>query len=58
LKKVQNKKQRDTAAQDAEMKARKEKKAAEEEKSGSSDKENTSATPDLLGDEEDADVIF
>jgi len=58
LKKVQNKKQRDTAAQDAEMKARKEKAAAEEEKSGSSDKENTSAPPDLLGDEEDADVIF
>ncbi|PQE13762.1 vacuolar ATP synthase subunit D protein [Rutstroemia sp. NJR-2017a BVV2] len=58
LKKVQNKKQRDTAAQDAEMKARKEKAAAEKEKSGTSDKENTSAPPDLLGDEEDADVIF
>ncbi|PQE03696.1 vacuolar ATP synthase subunit D protein [Rutstroemia sp. NJR-2017a BBW] len=58
LKKVQNKKQRDTAAQDVEMKARKEKKAAEEEKAGTSDKENSSAPPDLLGDEEDADVIF
>lgn len=57
LKKVQNKKQRDTAAQDAEMKAKKEA-AAEKDKANGSDKENSSHTGDILGDEEDADVIF
>ncbi|RDL30343.1 ATPase [Venustampulla echinocandica] len=50
---VQNKKQRDTAAQDVEMKLRRE--AAE--KAGD-DKENETSGGDLLGDEEDADVIF
>ncbi|TGO38918.1 hypothetical protein BHYA_0064g00140 [Botrytis hyacinthi] len=58
LKKVQNKKQRDTAAQDAEMKAKKEAAAEKEKAEGSSDKENPTHTGDILGDEEDADVIF
>jgi len=53
LKKVQNKKQRDTAAQDAEMQAKNTAAAKSE-----SDKENTSSSTDILGDEEDADVIF
>jgi len=53
LKKVQNKKQRDTAAQDAEMQAKNTATAKSE-----SDKENTSSSTDILGDEEDADVIF
>ncbi|RAL63961.1 hypothetical protein DID88_003149 [Monilinia fructigena] len=57
LKKVQNKKQRDTAAQDAEMKAKKEA-AAEKDNANGSDKENSTHTGDILGDEEDADVIF
>ncbi|CAG8955877.1 hypothetical protein HYFRA_00008727 [Hymenoscyphus fraxineus] len=53
LKKVQNKKQRDTAAQDAEMRAKRE----EAEKRG--DKEDEKAGGgDILGDEEDNDVIF
>ncbi|KAH8651501.1 ATPase [Tricladium varicosporioides] len=55
LKKVQNKKQRDTAAQDAEMKVKRE--AMEKAANGESDKENTSAG-DILGEQEDADVIF
>ncbi|RDW69631.1 ATPase-1 [Coleophoma cylindrospora] len=53
LKKVANKKQRDTAAQDAEMAA---KKAAASKVD--SDKENESSAPDILGDQEDNDVIF
>jgi len=53
LKKVQNKKQRDTAAQDAEMLAKR--KAAEK---SDSDKENSSGSADVLGEQEDADVIF
>jgi len=53
LKKVQNKKQRDTAAQDAEM-AKKREDAAKSE----SDKENVSGNADILGDQEDPDVIF
>ncbi|KAH8593469.1 ATPase [Bisporella sp. PMI_857] len=53
LKKVQNKKQRDTAAQDAEIQARR--KIAEGKES---DKENSEGVPDILGEEEDADVIF
>lgn len=53
LKKVQNKKQRDTAAQDAEMQA---KRLAERKQE--SDKENTEENPDILGEQEDADVIF
>lgn len=53
LKKVANKKQRDTAAQDAEMAA---KRAAANK--ADSDKENESSAPDILGDQEDNDVIF
>jgi V-type H+-transporting ATPase subunit D len=53
---VQNKKQRDVAAQDAEMAARKA--AKEKAAAGSSDKENTTETTDLLGEGEDEDVIF
>ncbi|KIN00236.1 hypothetical protein OIDMADRAFT_42195 [Oidiodendron maius Zn] len=53
LKKVQNKKQRDTAAQDAEMQA---KRLAERKQE--SDKENAEGNPDILGEQEDADVIF
>ena len=49
---VQNKKQRDTAAQDAEMIAKR--KAGEQKES---DKEN-SGGGDILGDADDADVIF
>ncbi|TVY55132.1 V-type proton ATPase subunit D [Lachnellula cervina] len=60
LKKVQNKKQRDTAAQDAEMRLKRE--AAEKAEAArgatSSDKENESGTGDILGESEDADVIF
>ncbi len=43
------------AAQDEEMRLRKEKKEAQAEKD--SDKEN-SGNPDILGESEDADVIF
>jgi len=53
LKKVQNKKQRDTAAQDAEIRKKSEAAAKSE-----SDKENASGNPDILGEGEDADVIF
>lgn len=50
---VQNKKQRDTAAQDAEMREKREKAAKAE-----SDKENDEGNADILGEQEDADVIF
>jgi V-type H+-transporting ATPase subunit D len=51
---VQNKKQRDTAAQDAEMRLKKEAAAKAD-----SDKENEAAgNPDILGEQEDQDVIF
>ncbi|KAH8808897.1 vacuolar ATP synthase-like protein subunit D [Xylogone sp. PMI_703] len=50
LKKVQNKKQREAAAHEEEVKASNAK--------AESDKENTSAPADILGDEEDNDVIF
>ena len=53
--KVQGKKQRDTAKQDAELLA---KKHAAEKAGQTSDKENTTGTSDLLGNEEDNDVIF
>jgi V-type H+-transporting ATPase subunit D len=55
--KVANKKQRDTAAADAEMKARREAQAA---KSGAhQDKgQDATATTDLLAAEDDDDVIF
>ena len=49
---MQNKKQRETAAQDAEIIAKR--KAGEQEEG---DKEN-SGGGDILGDEDDADVIF
>lgn len=50
LKKVANKKQRDTAAQDAEMKAKKE---------AGGVKENSADGPgDILGAQDDDDVIF
>jgi len=57
LKKVANKKQRDTAAADAEMKARREAQAA---KSGANqDKgQDATATTDLLAADDDDDVIF
>jgi V-type H+-transporting ATPase subunit D len=55
LKKVQNKKQRDTAKQDEEMRAKR-----EEAEKRDKDKENeeTGGGGDILGDDEDADVIF
>lgn len=52
LKKVANKKQRDTAALDAEMKARREANAGKE-KNG-----DDSGPSDLLAAEEEEDVIF
>ncbi|TVY39257.1 V-type proton ATPase subunit D [Lachnellula occidentalis] len=60
LKKVQNKKQRDTAAQDAEMRLKLAAAEKAEAASGatSSDKENEAGTGDILGESEDADVIF
>ncbi|CAL3962636.1 unnamed protein product [Diplocarpon coronariae] len=57
LKKVQGKKQRDTAAQDAEMLAKRERLAKEAVGGKDSDKGN-SGNPDILGESEDADVIF
>jgi V-type H+-transporting ATPase subunit D len=54
LKKVQNKKQRDTAAQDAEMRAKRE--AAE--KNGEEEESKAGGGGDILGEQEDADVIF
>lgn len=58
LKKVQGKKQRDTAAQDEEMRIRREaKEAAAAGKGKDSDKENEGGG-DILGESEDADVIF
>ena len=58
LKKVQGKKQRDTAAQDEEMRIRREaKEAAAAGKDKGSDKENE-GSGDILGESEDADVIF
>lgn len=52
LKKVANKKQRDTAALDAEMKARREANAGKEKNS------DDSGPSDLLAAEEEEDVIF
>ena len=54
LRKVSNKKQRDTAAADAEM---------EKKRMAEGDKENDgipdiTGNPDILGDEDDKDVIF
>ena len=56
LKKVSNKKQRDTAAADAEMAAKKQK---ESENPHSMPVEmETPEVPDVLGEKEDTDVIF
>jgi V-type H+-transporting ATPase subunit D len=52
---VQNKKQRDTAKQDAEMKLKRE---AAEKAENTSDKENAEGSADILGEQEDTDVIF
>jgi V-type H+-transporting ATPase subunit D len=52
---VQNKKQRDTAAQDAEMRAKRDAKTAADK--AEDDKENAKSQ-DILGEQEDADVIF
>ena len=56
LKKVSNKKQRDQAAQDKEIRARQEK----ERNEGKKEEENGQAQGggDLLGEDEDEDVIF
>ena len=51
LKKVSNKKQRDQAAADAEMKKK-------NQQQGGSDKENDAESKDVLGEHEDDDVIF
>ncbi|KAG5300879.1 vacuolar ATP synthase subunit D [Histoplasma ohiense] len=56
LKKVSNKKQRDTAAADAEMKAKRE--AAEKAEIANSQSTDTTAPADLLGEQEDQDIIF
>ena len=53
MKKVANKKQRDTAAEDEEMKARK---LAQAEKANAGPDED--GPGDLLADEDDQDVIF
>ncbi|OBT89030.1 V-type proton ATPase subunit D [Pseudogymnoascus sp. 03VT05] len=53
LKKVANKKQRDVAAADAEMAARREKDSAAD-----NGDDGLSGTTDILGEQEDADVIF
>jgi hypothetical protein len=52
--KVSNKKQRDQAAQDAALKAS----LAREKAKGGSDKENEGEAADVLGENEDDDVIF
>jgi V-type H+-transporting ATPase subunit D len=62
LKKVSGKKQRDNAAADAEIQAQREREAqkrltAGEEPEKEKEKENPDA-PDVLGEQEDADVIF
>jgi V-type H+-transporting ATPase subunit D len=57
LKKVANKKQRDTAAADAEMKAKREARANEEGANTGKKREETGSS-DLLGADEDEDVIF
>jgi hypothetical protein len=51
---VSNKKQRDQAAQDAALKAS----LAREKAKGGSDKENEGEAADVLGENEDDDVIF
>jgi V-type H+-transporting ATPase subunit D len=65
LKKVSNKKQRDSAAADAEIVAAREREAADREAADreAADKraaevETVPEAPDVLGENEDADVIF
>ncbi|PMD30626.1 ATP synthase subunit D [Hyaloscypha variabilis F] len=58
LKKVQNKKQRDTAAQDAEMRAKREAKAKADSDKENEDAGDEAGQPDILGEQEDQDVIF
>lgn len=55
LKKVSGKKQRDNAAADAEILAAREREAAEQQ---DAKKEGAANAPDVLGEQEDADVIF
>lgn len=55
LKKVSNKKQRDTAAADAEIAAARERDAANKQLA---EAEEAPEVPDLLGESEDADIIF
>jgi V-type H+-transporting ATPase subunit D len=50
---VQNKKQRDTAAQDVEIRKKQAAQAEREEKM-----DTAPSNPDILGDQEDTDVIF
>lgn len=56
--KVANKKQRDTAAADAEMKAKRAAKAAKDGKGEGDAGEDDKGTTDLLAADEDEDVIF
>ncbi|PGH00271.1 V-type proton ATPase subunit D [Blastomyces parvus] len=56
LKKVSNKKHEATAAADAEMKAKRE--AAEKDEIAKSESADTPAPADILGDQEDKDIIF
>ncbi|TQS31569.1 hypothetical protein Golomagni_08145, partial [Golovinomyces magnicellulatus] len=58
LKKVANKKQRDTAAADAEMKAKRAAKAEKDGKGADAGDEDSKGTTDLLAADEDEDVIF
>lgn len=55
MKKVSNKKQRDSAAADAEIVAAREKEAADKR---AAEVEAVPEAPDVLGENEDADVIF
>ncbi len=55
LKKVANKKQRDTAAEDEELRARK---AAQSEKEKENEESDEEGPTDILGAGEDQDVIF
>jgi V-type H+-transporting ATPase subunit D len=54
---VSNKKQRDTAAADAEIQAAREKEAQKQKTALEPEKEESDA-PDVFGEQEDADVIF
>jgi V-type H+-transporting ATPase subunit D len=60
LKKVSNKKQRDSAAADAEIVAAREREAADREAADkrAAEVETVPEAPDVLGENEDADVIF